>query len=71
MTQKSSNKVLIGAQSIQAYLQISAPTFKKFVQKGLPAVVIDNRWYAHTDNLDEYFRQMTRFCMKEIPKNAK
>lgn len=71
MTQKPSNKILIGAQAIQDYLSISAPTFKKFVQKGLPAVVIDNRWYAHTDNLDAYFQQITRFHMKEVPRNAK
>ena len=71
MTQKTSSKILIGAQAIQDYLQISAPTFKKFIAKGLPAVVIDNRWYAHTDNINEYFQQMTRFRMKEVPKNAK
>jgi hypothetical protein len=70
VNQKSSHKILIGAQAIQEYLQISAPTFKKFVKKGLPAVVIDNRWYAHTDNLDAYFQQITRFHMKEIPEDA-
>jgi len=71
MAQKPKSKILIGAQAVQDYLQISRPTFEKFVAKGMPAVVIDNRWYAHTDNLDEYFRQMTRFCMKEVPKGAK
>jgi len=54
-----SEKVLIGALAIQTYLGISEPTFYKFIRMGLPAAVIDNRWYAHTDNIDAYFKKIT------------
>jgi hypothetical protein len=65
-----SNKVLIGAQAIQGYLDISEPTFYKFVKLGLPAVVIDNRWYAHADNLDNFFQKATNVRMKQVPNGV-
>ena len=59
MTEICSEKILIGKDAIKKYLSISEPTFKKFVNMGLPAKVICNRWYAHTDNIDSYFRDLT------------
>lgn len=57
MTTKS--KILIGCDAIMAYIGVSRPLFKEFVAKGMPAKLINNRWYAHTDNLDNYFKKLT------------
>ncbi|OPX97774.1 MAG: hypothetical protein A4E60_03174 [Syntrophorhabdus sp. PtaB.Bin047] len=77
MNDSSSKKLLIGAKAISAYLTISKNTFYKFVREGLslpdgrrirlPATVIDKVWYAHTDNLDEFFKVITLSPVQEIP----
>jgi hypothetical protein len=41
------------------YLQMSENTFQKFVRRGLPVRIIDKRYYAHKDNLDRYFENLT------------
>ena len=55
----ASSKILIGKQAIMDYLQVSENTFLKFVRRGLPVRVIDKRYYAHQDNIDCYFRNLT------------
>ncbi len=52
------------------YLQVSKTTFYKFINLGMPAVVIDGRWYAHSENLDEFLKAVTRKCTREIPEDA-
>ena len=54
-----SNKILIGKKAILDYLQLSENTFFKFVKRGLPVRVIENRYYAHKENLDLYFQKLT------------
>jgi len=56
---RRSEKVLIGMQAIIDYLQISRPTFEKLLLIGLPAVRYNNRWYSHTDGLDNFFLELT------------
>ena len=63
-----SRKVLIGVKAVTEYLSISEPTFYKFINLGLPAIVIDGRWYAHTDNIDDYFKKITSVRMPDVPK---
>jgi len=70
MTAKPPSGVLIGLNEILSYLRISKPTFYKFIGLGMPAAVIDNRWYAHTDNLDAWFRRATLCRGKSIPEDA-
>lgn len=77
MSDGVSKKLLIGAKAIAGYLTISKPTFYKFVREGftlpdgkrirLPVTVIDKKWYAHADNLDEFFKIVTLSPVKEIP----
>jgi hypothetical protein len=55
----SSDKILTGKQAIMDYLQMSESTFFKFVRLGLPVRVIDKRYYAHKDNIDRYFENLT------------
>ena len=54
-----SDKILFGKQAIMDYLQMSESTLAKFVKMGLPVKVITNRYYAHKDNLDRYFENLT------------
>jgi len=63
-------KILIGAKAIMDYLVISRPTFRKFIEMGMPATVIDGRWYAHTDNLDKFFQKITWVSIKDVPEDA-
>lgn len=54
-----STKVLTTKQEIMDYLRISEILFRKFIDLGMPAVSADNRWYAHADNIDDWFKKMT------------
>jgi hypothetical protein len=77
MNDSASKKLLIGAKVISAYLKISKNTFYEFVREGvelpdgkrirLPATVIKKVWYAHADNLDEFFKVITLTPAREIP----
>ena len=61
-------KILIGTSTIMDYIGIKKPElFKDFIKKGMPARMINNRWYAHTDNLDRYFRSVTNLKNKDVP----
>ena len=62
--------ILIGLEEILTYLRLARHTFYKLVSLGLPAVVINGRWYSHKENLDQFFREVTRVRMKEIPEDA-
>lgn len=68
MTTKS--KILIGCEAIMTYIGVSRPLFKEFVAKGMPAKLINNRWYAHTDNLDEFFKRLTFYKEENPPEDA-
>ncbi len=60
MSNKQSDKILIGADAIMSYIGAgSEHLFKKFLSAKLPVVKIDNRLYAHTENLDAYFQKLT------------
>ena len=65
----SSDKILMGKQAIMDYLQMSENTFFKFVGMGLPIRVIDKRYYAHKDNLDRYFQDLTLADNQEKKKS--
>jgi len=58
--------LLIGRDAIMAYLQISRPLFERFIKNGMPVLQLELRWYAHTDNLDEYFRKITRVDSRRV-----
>lgn len=61
---KKSAKILTGKSEIMAYLDFSEPLFNKFLAKGLPVIIEDNRYYAHADNLDDFFKFISRKGMK-------
>jgi hypothetical protein len=52
-------KLLNGKQQIKSSDSIGALAFYDFLNMGMPARIIQNRWYAHTDNIDLFFKQIT------------
>jgi len=67
---ENGSKTLIGLKTILQYMDVSKPLFYQFIEMGLPARIINQRWYAHKDNIDSFFQQMTRHRIKEIDKDA-
>lgn len=60
------SKFLVGANQIMSYIGIARPTFYKLIRLRLPVVIIDNRYYGHTDNIDEFLRMLTKKGTAEI-----
>ena len=61
------NKVLMSKQEIMDYLKISNVSYRKFIRMGMPVLYLDGRCYAHKDNLDDFFKSITRVNMKNAP----
>lgn len=55
----TSDKILIGKKSIMQYIGVSHSMLNRLVNHGLPARNENNKWYAHTDNLDKWFKNWT------------
>lgn len=65
------NGPLFTISAITSYLGgMSKNTFYRWVKRGMPAIVVDGCWVAHTDNLDDYFRYISKAKMTEIPEDA-
>jgi hypothetical protein len=64
---KETAKILGSKQEIMSYLKVSRVSYKKFIKMGMPVLYLDGRCYAHKDNLDEFFKALTRVSMKNAP----
>ena len=60
-------KVLMSKQEIMDYLKVSNVSYRKFIKMGMPVLYLDGRCYAHKDNLDDFFKAITRVNMKNAP----
>lgn len=69
---KPNHNLLQGRDEIMTYAGFSTKNvFYDFVKKRkFPARVITGRWYAHKENIDQYFKDITKGGMKEIPADA-
>ncbi len=63
--------VLIGIQAITFYAGISKPTFYELIKHGFPANCIAGTWYSHKQNIEDYFRTITRTPPKHIPEGLR
>ena len=62
-----SNGILIGIKEIMYYIGIqSEQRFRKLVKAGLLAKNDQGRWYAHVDNIEDFFRDYTRETSGDI-----
>lgn len=64
LEEQTENKVLFGKDEIMDAYKMTDYTFKKWVKMGLPVLIIDRTCYAHRDNIDEFFRAITRVNSK-------
>lgn len=60
-------KVLTSRGEIMEYANLSKYLFGKFVKMGMPVLYIDGRCYAHKDNIDEFFKAITRVNSSKVP----
>lgn len=60
MANVGTNNLLTSKDEILEYTGLSKHTYIKFLKKGLPVLYIDGRCYAHKDNIDEFFKKVTR-----------
>ena len=59
MAKPLNGKLLIGAGEIMQYLQCNKDLLRTFISKGMPARKVYGRWYAHVDNIDNFFKVIT------------
>jgi len=59
MSEIKSGKILKGIKEIAAALDISPPTVMNLIKKGMPAIQINGVWYAHIENIEEWFRRVS------------
>jgi len=53
--------LLDGKNEISKFLNnASEYKLKKYVNAGMPVLIEDNRWLAHADNIEEFFKRYTR-----------
>jgi hypothetical protein len=66
----TSKKILTSKQEIMSYVgNASDYLFKKYIALGMPARFEDSRWFAHVDNIEEWFKQYTRVSMRKMLAN--
>ncbi len=63
-------KILTSRQEILEYAGISKALYLKFIKMGFPVLYVDGRCYAHTDNIDEFFRTITRSSARNLPDDV-
>lgn len=56
-------KVLTSKQEIMDHLKISRGLYRKFIRMGMPVLYLDGHCYAHKDNIDDFFKAITRVNM--------
>jgi len=76
MAVKRNPRLLLCKAEICEYLgNVTDYMFRKHVKQGLPALYDGRGWLAHADNIDEWFKTITRVQVKggidNIPEEEK
>jgi hypothetical protein len=64
-------KWLKGKRTIMAYCKISEQVFEKWISIGLPAVILEGSYRAHTNNLDHFLGHISKSGDKTYNPDAK
>lgn len=62
--------ILVTTEEIQTFLGIKKESFYKLIEAGLPAAKIGNCLVAHTENVEEFIKRLTKFPVKYLPKET-
>ena len=52
--------VIIGIPALAEFLGVSIPTTYKYLKMGLPGQKIEGIWFFHKDNIEDFWRIITR-----------
>jgi hypothetical protein len=52
--------ILLGKIEIMEYLKISGNTLDRLIRAGLPAKKIGSTWCSHTENIEMFFKTVTK-----------
>lgn len=55
-----SPSILTSKEEIMEYIGCGERLLNQYASMGLPVLSIMGRWIAHTDNIDQFFRVITR-----------
>lgn len=64
---KNEKKVFRTASAIMTEYDMSRSMFNYFVSLGMPVRIVKGTFWAHKDNVDEWFKDFTAYSVREIP----
>ena len=67
---KRETGLLYGKEAIRDYLKVSEFILNKLINSGLPVLIDDRIYMAHTDNIEEWVRKRTR-TRSRVPERKK
>ena len=71
MVALTESKVLKGIEAIRKYIDpINPPSpqaIREWIKTGMPARLIGSTWYAHADNIDQFFLKITLVDNRKTP----
>ena len=56
----SRSNILLGKCEIAEFLKVSDEKLNRLIKAGLPCKKIADGWCAHTDNIEEFFKEATK-----------
>jgi len=67
------SKILKGLDEIRRFINPESPlgreTVLEFIRQGMPVGMIGKVYYAHSENIDSWFRHVTRHDMRREPED--
>lgn len=63
---KPEKRFLTSKDEIMEFLGVKDVVFAQFLKINIPVVVVNGRYYAHSENLDAWFKQLTAKQRPEI-----
>ena len=63
-----SPSILTSKEEIMEYIGCSKHLLQQYISMGLPVLSLNGRWIAHTDNVDQFFRAITRRRLADAPE---
>jgi len=66
---KKENRLLQGTKIICDRFDITKEQFYMFLKVGMPVRKINGRWYGFEDNINDFFKYITKGKPLKIPEN--